>query len=82
MLAVLFYILLGYLVFRFVFGFLVPIIRTTRQVKRSFREMNARMNAFAGQDTQDPNAPAGQRPHVAAKAPSRDDYIDFEEIKE
>ncbi|TCJ17043.1 hypothetical protein EPD60_06955 [Flaviaesturariibacter flavus] len=84
MLAVLFYIFLAYLLFRFVFGFLVPIIRTTRQVKRGFREMNERMGSFGGQHPEDlhsAQAP-GQRSQVNSKAPSKDDYIDFEEIKE
>ncbi|RYZ22284.1 MAG: hypothetical protein EOO16_09635 [Chitinophagaceae bacterium] len=79
MLAVLFYILLGYLLFRFVFGFLIPIIRTTRQVKRSFREMNQRMqDAYGGTNA----APGATSVPPATKAPSKDDYIDFEEIKE
>jgi hypothetical protein len=80
MLAIFFYILLAYLVFRFVFGFLIPIVRTTRQVKRSFREMNARMNG--GADPHSQQADARQKAAPATKSPSKDDYIDFEEIKE
>ncbi|TCZ69638.1 hypothetical protein [Flaviaesturariibacter aridisoli] len=80
-LTFLFWMILGYLAFRFVFGFLVPMIRTTRQVRRSFREMNQRMNDRFG-----PQGGAGNGTQKAAPsatpAPTKDDYIDFEEIKD
>jgi hypothetical protein len=80
MLVTLFYIFLAYLAFRFIFGFLIPILRTTRQVKRSFREMNARMG---GTPYGEPDGSGrAQKTAPATKAPSKDDYIDFEEIKE
>ncbi|RYY39004.1 MAG: hypothetical protein EOO08_12050 [Chitinophagaceae bacterium] len=79
-LTYLFWLVLGYLAFRFIVGFVIPMVRTTRQVKRSFREMNQRMNErFGGAD----NGQAGtQKVQPSGPAPRKDDYIDFEEIKE
>jgi hypothetical protein len=79
MLATLFYIFLAYLLFRFIFGFLIPIIRATRQVKRGFREMNARMG---GHPVDEAAAPGSRKATPSAKPQSKDDYIDFEEIKD
>ncbi|RZJ99071.1 MAG: hypothetical protein EOO46_22905, partial [Flavobacterium sp.] len=43
-LSFLFFTLLAYLLFRVVFDFVIPIYKTTKKVKRTFREMNERMN--------------------------------------
>jgi len=75
----LFYLLLAYLAYRFVFGFLIPVVRTTRQVRRSFRQMNEHMEQVQrGQQvpSQQASQPAAQRQR------SQGDYIDFEEIKD
>lgn len=78
LLSLLFWLLLGYLAYRFVFGFLLPLVRTTRQVRKSFREMNQRMNEhFGGAPGPDP-----QRVHPSAPPAGKDDYIDFEEISD
>lgn len=69
------YILLAYILYRFVVGFVIPVYRTTRQVKKEFREMQERMN--------------GQMKHQEQPAPEQytepkkpvGDYIDFEEVK-
>ncbi|RYY89316.1 MAG: hypothetical protein EOO15_06570 [Chitinophagaceae bacterium] len=79
-LTYLFWLILGYLAFRFIFGFVVPMIRTTRQVRRSFREMNQKMNErFGGTQPSDDDA---QKVPPSGPAPRKGDYIDFEEIKE
>ncbi|HWJ90619.1 MAG TPA: hypothetical protein VNR87_05885 [Flavisolibacter sp.] len=73
----LFYAFLFYLAYKLVFDFALPLFRTTRRIKKSFREMNQRMqqhteqfekNSAAGAKTQGTKAGGG-------------DYIDFEEIK-
>ncbi|RYY66175.1 MAG: hypothetical protein EOO12_04975 [Chitinophagaceae bacterium] len=82
-LTFLFWMILGYLAFRFVFGFLVPMIRTTRQVRRSFREMNQRMNdRFGPQGAPGAGNDTRKAAPSSAPAPTKDDYIDFEEIKD
>ena len=77
-LSFLFFAFLAYLVYRLVVGFVLPIYRTTKQVKKSFRDMREKMQDQTDYNTgttrQTPKQPA---PTQAPKS----DYIDFEEIK-
>jgi hypothetical protein len=67
-----------YLLYRFVFNFLVPVVKTTRQVRRQFMHM---------QDTMQGQGPEPFRPKQPDPPPSSSskgtmgEYIDFEEIK-
>ncbi|GAA4340494.1 hypothetical protein [Flaviaesturariibacter amylovorans] len=74
-----FYVLLAYFLWRFIFSFVVPLVRTTRQVRRSFKQMNEQFGA-AQQRAEAQQAAAAQKVSSPKKA-SNDDYIDFEEIK-
>ena len=77
-LSFLFFAFLAYLLFRVVFDFVIPIYRTTKKVKRTFREMNERMN-------QQNNMASARRPEAEPSANKKTpvgDYIDFEEVKE
>lgn len=76
MLSFIFYTFLAYLLYQIVFRFLLPIYRTTRQVKKGFREMHRRMNEQGGQAAP---RPEGRRPGTNPK--NVGDYIDFEEVK-
>ena len=78
MLRYLFYAFLIYLAYRLVFHFIVPIYKTTRQVKKQFREMHSRMQDNMGQQQpyQQPATPATEN-----KKQQAGDYIDFEELK-
>jgi hypothetical protein len=69
-----------YLLYRFVFNFLVPVVRTTRHVRQQFRSMSEmQQDAFRQQqDRSQPQQPQ-QRP---AQKPPAGDYIDFEEVKD
>ena len=62
-----------YLLYRFIFGFLVPVVRTTKQVRQQFRNMQEGGNAGASQ--QQP------RQEQKPKQPPVGEYIDFEEVK-
>jgi hypothetical protein len=77
MFRVLLYIFLIYLAYQFIFKFIIPVYKTTQQVKKSFRKMHDNMNDFANgqqaasqksQSSNDPKEPVGE-------------YIDFEDIK-
>jgi hypothetical protein len=78
MLSYLFYAFLIYLAYRLVFHFIIPIYKTTRQVKKQFREMHSRMQDNMGQQPpyQQPVTPATENKNQQAG-----DYIDFEELK-
>jgi hypothetical protein len=78
--SILFYGFLIYLLYRLVFNFIIPIYRTTKQVKKGFREMHERMNQQYQQ-----NGAHSQTTHdQESKKPDTNkvgEYIDFEEVK-
>ena len=78
MLSYIFLLILAYLMYRLVFNFILPIYRTTRQVKKSFREMHEKMNQqYGGSNTE--NIEEKFKHQNKTKA---GDYIDFEEVKD
>lgn len=79
MLKYLLYIFLGYLLFRFITGFIVPVFRTGRQIKRQFNDMQQRMEEQMRQQ----QAAAGNTQQAEKSSPKAPvgDYIDFEEVK-
>jgi len=78
MLRYLFFAFLIYLAYRLVFHFIIPIYKTTRQVKKQFREMHSRMQDNMSQESphQQPATPGTEN-----KKQQAGDYIDFEELK-
>lgn len=78
MLLFLFICFLTYLFYKLVVHFILPVYRTTQQVKRSFREMNERVNSqTASQNGQHSSSPQRDK----NKKSGIGDYIDFEEVK-
>jgi hypothetical protein len=74
----LFYAFLLYLAFRLVFDFIIPVVKTTRRVRKGFREMHERMN----QHTEQYNQHEDYSKQQSNNKGSVGDYIDFEEIKD
>ena len=77
MMTYIFYLFLAFLLYNIVFKIVIPIYRTTRQVKQGFREMNARMNGHSSNENS--FSPESKK---TAPAKKEAEYIDFEEIKE
>jgi len=77
MLRILFYIFLIYLGYQFIQYFLIPVYRTTKQVKKTFSGINERMNDLKN-EKQPPPPQQSSKNQDAEKA---GEYIDFEEIK-
>lgn len=90
------YILYGLLIwflYNLVFRFIIPVYRASRKMKQQFREMNARMReqmnpkqhntatagAYGGAGGTDTGNSAHNQKQNAR--PSKDDYLDFEEIR-
>ncbi len=79
-------LLLAYIAYRFIFGFVLPVSRATRNVRRQFKaaqeEMASRMQqqGFGTQPQPDAAASSTSRTHPD-KPVSKGDYIEFEEIK-
>jgi hypothetical protein len=80
---ILFLAIVLYLLYRFIFNFLLPVVRTTRQVRQQFRNMQEGMGTNqpfnTGEQTRF-NAGEQKQERPSAKPPAGD-YIDFEEIK-
>jgi hypothetical protein len=72
-------IFLVYLAYQFIFNFLVPVFKTTQQVKKRFREMHEQMNKSQNEG-QYSSSQQAQSSHGPGKN-AGDEYIDFEEIK-
>lgn len=73
-------LLLAYIAYRFIFGFVIPVSKVTKNVRQQFKaaqdQMEAQMRAQQGytQTAQEPvSRPAPQK--------SGNDYIDYEEVK-
>lgn len=83
-----------YLLYRFVFNFCLPIVRTTRQVRQQFRNVQETMRNQQGQQQGSPQGnpfqqsqqPGHPNSNTFGKSPPSNtdglgEYIDFEEIK-
>jgi len=78
MIRFLLYALAAWFLYKLVFDFIIPVFRTTRIMKKKFREMHDRMQE---QQTKQEGF-AEQAPRQKATSKSRgEDYIDFEEVK-
>ncbi len=72
----LFTILLVYLAFRFVAGFLIPVVRTSYKMKQQFNNMKQQM------DENQQGASSGNSTTTKPKFDVEGEYIPFEEVKE
>lgn len=71
------YILLAiflYFVYRFTVGFVLPVMRTTAEVKRKVREMQSQQSGHSATDNSNQNIPHGPA--------DTGEYIEFEEVKD
>ena len=82
MVAIIFWIITCYLLYKFIFGFVVPLVSATRQVRTKMKDMQQNVEDFqkaqnAGNSpTENTSGPYSFKPNA-----SKGDYIDFEEIK-
>jgi hypothetical protein len=74
---ILLFIFLAYILYKVVFHFIIPIYRTTKQVKKGFREMQEKMQEQMRQQQGFQNASA---PPQKQDKPVGE-YIDFEDVK-
>jgi len=79
MLRFILYAVLAWFLYNLVFKLIIPVYKTTRQMKQKFREMHDNM-----QDQMQQQPDFSTQPDAAEKSTSKkskEDYIDFEEIK-
>jgi len=74
---VLFLAIIVYLGYRFIFNFVLPILRTTHQVRKQFQQMRDTGAQGPGPGPSKNAQATEKRSHK----PPAEDYIDFEEIK-
>lgn len=71
-----------YLLYKLIFDFIIPVARTTRQVKKQFSEMNNRMQeTMQQQQAQEQKNTFSKNTAPVTASGKSDDYIEFEEIK-
>jgi hypothetical protein len=74
--------LLAWVLYQFIFKLVIPVYRTTRKIKKGFREMQEKMNEqYRQQQQQQGNPQDATTPRPGTSTVSKGDYIDFEEIK-
>jgi hypothetical protein len=81
------YILIGfgiYILYRFVVGFLIPVIKTTNQVKKQFGAMKEKMeeayNQQAGRQQAHANTVTPLGKTTSGKPGAKEDYIEYEDV--
>lgn len=68
-----------YMVYKLVFELIIPLVKTTNQVKKQFGDMNAKMEKKMSQQQQNATF-VGKEASTQPKT-KNEDYIDFEEVK-
>lgn len=76
----LFFAFLFYLAFRLVFDFVIPVYKTTKRIRKGFREMQDQMNRPTEQYRRE-ETHTEPNPNNNYKG-GAGEYIDFEEIKD
>lgn len=73
-----------YLLYRFIFGFVIPVANTTSQVKKQFRAMKEQMEETHQQNNSCKETwtkhYSSKQKTTSGKPGSREDYIEFEEV--
>lgn len=72
------YAFLIYLAYRVVFHLIIPLYKTTKQVKKQFREMHKNMQDHINQQQ---SYQQTTPPEPETRKQQAGDYIDFEEVK-
>jgi Sec-independent protein translocase protein TatA len=71
-----------YLLYKLIFDFIIPVARTTKQVKKQFNDMSTRMQeTMQQQKAQQQNNNFTKQKEPVPASGKNDDYIEFEEIK-
>ncbi|MFZ9660634.1 MAG: hypothetical protein ACO29O_02050 [Chitinophagaceae bacterium] len=83
MLRYLYYFLIIYLLYRFVFNFLIPVISTSFKVKKQFDQAKQQMQEHMNHEyARQNNASATQQQNTGVNTDKiGGEYIDFEEVK-
>ena len=67
-----------YLLYKLIFDFIIPVVKTTQQVKKQFGDMSTRMQEKMNEQQKQATTVNSTSRAATAK---NDDYIEFEEVK-
>ena len=67
-----------YLLYKLVFDLIIPIAKTTKEVKKQFGDMHSQMQDKMSQFNKEQAQPNNT---TVSPKPSSEDYIEFEEVK-
>lgn len=70
-----------YIAYKVVFDLVIPIFRTTQQIRRQFGDMQQQMNDQMNATQNDQTRQAASQSRPAPQQSRAGDYIDFEEVK-
>ncbi len=70
-----------YILYKLVFDFIIPVAKTTKQVKKQFTDMSQQMQEKMNSQQGSQQQTNYTNTSSAASTGKNDDYIDFEEIK-
>jgi hypothetical protein len=70
-------LLVIYILYKVVFGFIIPVYQTTKQVKTKMNDMHSRMQ----EQQHAQSSQHSQEPVKKSTTASKDDYIDYEEVR-
>lgn len=73
LIRVIFELLVLYLFYKLIFDFVIPVYKTSKEVSKKMEKMHNQMKEYEKQDQPENN--------VHVNKVSREDYIDFEEVK-
>ncbi|MEO6819668.1 MAG: hypothetical protein ABI204_08075 [Ginsengibacter sp.] len=71
-------IFLIYLLYKLVTEFIIPVYRSTKNFKKTFNDVQSKMNEQMNKEQQQNTTPP--RPEVISKIEKEGDYIEFEEL--
>ena len=74
-------VFLLYLLYKLIFDFIIPIYRTSKKVKKQFGEMHSKMQEQMNQYNRQ-NSPQAKTAASAKPEKKKEEYIDYEEIKD
>lgn len=70
-----------YFLYKLIFDFIIPVAKTTSQVKKQFKDMSAQMQEKINQQQAQQNNNFSKATTVNKPETRSDDYIEFEEVK-
>ena len=70
-----------YILYKLIFSFIIPLYQASKQMKGKVTEMQERMQAQQRAQAEQQRQSQASQPPKASEKISKDDYIDYEEVK-